>query len=75
MSPDQRLLHLIVEHGRELHVDDDGTWYGITPSDAAELGGPESPIGIQAKIKKTEHLDGHGPRWTYALIDISTYHR
>lgn len=68
MSPDQRLLQLIVDHGRELHVDDDGTWYAFTPGDAREMGGTESPIGVQVKI--TRNSIGQ-----WVIVDTNTYNR
>lgn len=67
MPPDQRLLLLITQHGRELHVDDDGAWYAITPGDVPEYGGEESPVGVQVKIGNV-----HG---VLTILDVGSYNR
>lgn len=67
MPPDQRLLLLITQYSRELHVDDDGTWYVITPGDVPEYGGNESPIGVQVKIR---NVDG-----VLTILDVGSYNR
>lgn len=68
MSPDQRLLLLITQYGRELHVDGDGTWYAFTPGDVQEYGGDPSPVGIQVKIGRTPH-------GVLTILDVGSYNR
>lgn len=67
MSPDQRLLLLITQYGRELHVDDDGTWYAFTPGDVQEYGGAESPVGLQVKIGNRDGV--------MTILDVGSYNR
>lgn len=71
MDATQFLLHQVVAYGRELHVDDDATWYAVTPGDVTEYGGTPAPIGLQLKISCT-NVDG---RPVYALVDVGTYNR
>lgn len=65
MSPNQRLLALIYDLSAPVHTAEDGEWFQLTPD--------RSTVGIQVKIRRTENLDGHGPRYTYELVDTNTW--
>lgn len=68
MAHTQRALALVYDLGAPASSDADGDWFRLAPDDSG-------PIGLLIKIQRTERLDGHGPRYSYAVRDVSTYNR
>lgn len=73
MAHNQRALALVYDLGAPVSSDDDGDWFRLVPNDDDD--DDPSPIGVLIKIQRTERLDGHGPRYTYAVRDVATYNR